>query len=410
MRYLAFFLAAAAFASSEQSTALLRDGLLALSRGEAAVAEKHLTAATQLDTKNGAAWLALAQAQAKQQKAAASLASAEKAYQSGAGDPRVLHGLTLFYVEARKFDRAADTEARYAGLAKDDKDAPRRAAQLYLAARLPKKAIELGLIAMKTQDTPQVRNLLGKAYEADGQTGKAVLELQTAIQRNEYEESYYFDLAHVLLQHQNFDAAIQLLVASRRVFATSAQLELALGVAYYGQRRFEDAVQSFLRTMVIDPGVGQSYVFLGRILEHAEKRLPEIVARFSARAEAMPEDFLAQCLFGKALALQADPKAESVLRTSIALKEDYWESHYELGLILDKARKFEEAASELERSAALNPTLPAPHYRLARVYDRLDRREDAAKERDLHQKLTAEEKAAMEKHASGIKRLELVIR
>jgi len=410
VRFLALFIAVTAFASSAKFDAQLRDGLLALSRGDAAVAEKHLRAAIELDSQNGTAWLALAQAQARQQKVAASLASAEKAYQSGATDPRVLHGLTLFYVEARKFDMAADTEVRYAQLAKDDKDASRRAAQLYLAAHLPKKAIELGLIALKTQDTPQVRNLLGKAYEADGQTGKAVLELQTAIQKNEYEESYYFDLAYVLLQHQNFDTAIQLLVASRRVFATSAQLQLALGVAYYGQRRFEDAVQSFLRTIAIDPAIGQPYLFLGRILEHAEKRLPEIVARFSARAEAMPEDFMAQCLLGKALALQGDERAEKILRASIALKEDYWESHYELGLILDKARKFEEAARELERSAALNAALPAPHYRLARVYDRLGRREDAAKERNLHQRLTAEEKAAMEKHASGIKRLELVIR
>jgi tetratricopeptide (TPR) repeat protein len=275
-----------------------------------------------------------------------------------------------------------------------------------------KRAVEAALRAVQAEDTAQTRNLLGKAYEADGQTDKAVLELQEALRRNAYEESYYFDLAHVLLRHQNFDAAIQLLEASRRIFARSAQLELALGVAYYGQRRFSEAVDSFLRTIAIEPGVAQPYVFLGRILEHADKRLPEIVTRFEARAQAAPKDFLAQFLAGKAFAAQGEQleKAEAALRRSIALKEDFWESHYELALLLEKARKFEEAAKELERSAALNPAAPTPHYRLARIYDRLDRSDEAARERALHQKLTEEEKAAMEKHAAGIKRLELVIK
>lgn len=274
------------------------------------------------------------------------------------------------------------------------------------------KAVIAALAALKNDDSAENHNRLGKAYEANGQTDKAVIELQEAIRKNEYQESYYFDLANVLLRHQNFDAAIQVLESSRRIFAKSAQLELALGVAYYGQRRFAEAVDTFLRTIVIAPGVPQPYVFLGRILEHADKRLPEIVDWFHARAIALPKDFMAQFLFGKALAAQGEQlaEAETSLRASIALKEDFWESHYELGLILEKARKFEESARELERSAALNPAAPTPHYRLARVYDRLGRSEDAARERALHEKLTAEEKAAMEKHAAGIKRLELVIK
>jgi predicted Zn-dependent protease len=72
---------------------------------------------------------------------------------------------------------------------------------------------------------------------------------------------------------------------------------------------------------------------------------------------------------------------------------------------LENVRKFEEAGAELERSAALNPQAPTPHYRLARVYDRLGKTQDAVRERALHEKLTAEEKAAMEKHAASIKRL-----
>jgi tetratricopeptide (TPR) repeat protein len=256
-----------------------------------------------------------------------------------------------------------------------------------------------------------LHNLLGKAYELDGAHDKAVVELQEALKRNPYEESYYFDLADVLLRHQNFDAAIRVLESSREVFAKSPQLELALGVAYYGQRRFSDAVDSFLRTIAMAPDVEQPYVFLGRILEHAGDRIPQITDAFAAFAGRNPRSAIAQHLHAKALIASGDSaRAESLLRRAIELQPSLWEAHYELGLLFEKSGKLADAAAAIERSIALSPKAPAPHDRLARIYDRLGQREAAAEQRALHQKLTEEEKAAMEKHAAGVKRLELVIK
>jgi hypothetical protein len=47
---------------------------------------------------------------------------------------------------------------------------------------------------------------------------------------------------------------------------------------------------------------------------------------------------------------------------------------------------------------------------LARVYDRLGNAESAQTERVLHEKLIAEERAAIESHAASLKRLELVVK
>lgn len=390
----------------------LAEGLLALGRGDLQAADRNLALATRLDAKSGQAWLGLAEVQAKLGSRAMAEAAAQSAFRVAPQDPKILHGLALLYAESGRPGQAAEMEARYAAVTPLDTDAPRRAADLFLAAGNAARALELAASALHAEDTAKARNVLGKAYEANGQTGRAVIELQEAIKRNEYEESYYFDLANVLLRHQNFEAAIQLLEASRRTFARSAQLELALGVAYYAQRRFTEAVATFLKTISIDASIPQPYVFLGRILEHAAGRMAEVVARFSARAQRNPQDHLAQHLYGKALAAQGEVVdiAEAALRRSIALKEDFWESHYELGLILEKSGNVEGAAKELERAVALNPTAPVPHYRLARVYDRLGRREEAGQERALHQKLSDREKAAIEKHASGIKKLEIVIK
>ena len=123
-----------------------------------------------------------------------------------------------------------------------------RAVSFYLQAGQPKPAIELAGKALAKEKRADLHNLLGKAYEADGQFDKTIVELQKAIQLAPREEAYVFDLAYVLLVHQNFDVAIQLLESARKIFAQSAQLELALGIAYYGQRRFPEAVDAFLRT------------------------------------------------------------------------------------------------------------------------------------------------------------------
>jgi cytochrome c-type biogenesis protein CcmH/NrfG len=193
---------------------------------------------------------------------------------------------------------------------------------------------------------------------------------------------------------------VQALERSKTIFAKSPQVELALGVAYYGQRRFAEAVDAFLRTIDIAPTLAQPYVFLARILTHAENRLDEVKERFAKLARANPENSTAQLLYAKALTAAADDRsAETLLRKVIALDEKNWEAQFELGVLL-------------ERAVELNPGASTPHYRLARVYDRLGKNKEAERARALHEKLAAEEKEAVRRRAgvASIERLELVIK
>ena len=61
----------------------------------------------------------------------------------------------------------------------------------------------------------------------------------------------------------------------------------------------------------------------------------------------------------------------SLLKKASSLNPDIAEPHFELGVLLQRQRKFDAAAQEFERAAALEPSDPAVHYRLAQVYDRL---------------------------------------
>ena len=165
----------------------------------------------------------------------------------------------------------------------------------------------------------------------------------------------------MLLVHQNFDVAIQLLESARKIFDQSAQLELALGIAYYGQRRFSEAVDAFLRTAERAPKIEQPYVFLGRIISHAEGRLGEITEKFASFARANPRNYLGYFLHAKGLIAQMGPsasgelaaEAERLLRKSITLNSNFWESEFELGVLLEGKKEFSRCspASEAGSSA-----------------------------------------------------------
>jgi tetratricopeptide (TPR) repeat protein len=226
-------------------------------------------------------------------------------------------------------------------------------------------------------------------YSEAADFAKAAEMFHGAIRENALDESSYFDLGQLYLKQQKFAAALETLNAGRKNFDKSAQLALAAGVAYYGLRRFPEATDAFLATIRLDPDIPQPYVFLGRMLDQAEDKLARITEVFAGFARRAPDNFMSSFLYGKALALEGSSEAEAQLRQSIKLSGDFWESHFELGVLLDQHEKFEPAAQEIARSIELNPNDPAPHYRLARLYDRLGNTAEAGKERELHARLMA---------------------
>ena len=387
--------------------AALQAGLEALQRNDLAAARTSLEAAAKMQPDQPQAWLGLAQTYWKLHEPRMAESAAVKAERLASAKPVVLRALSIFYAESGNYEKAAECAAGYASSVRTDAGAYVRAIQLYLQAGKPKPAIELARAALATENRADVRYLLGKAYEMDGRAGEAFREVHAAIKLNPYEESYYFELARALLEHNSAPEAIQVLEEGKRVFARSAQIELTLGVAYYSMRRFPDAVDAFLRTIGIDPAVEQPYVFLGRMLEQTGSKLPEVTAAFAALAEANPENYTANFLYGKALAFGGKRnEAEARLRKSIAENEKFWESHFELGAVLEAKRDLPGAAKEFSRAVELSPKSATVHYRLARIYDRLGKTEEARAEHALHEKLTQEENAFLRRQAGGMERLQ----
>jgi tetratricopeptide (TPR) repeat protein len=162
-----------------------------------------------------------------------------------------------------------------------------------------------------------------------------------------------------------------------------------LGVALYGQRRFDQAIEAFLRVIELDPAIPQPYLFLSGLLDQAGPSIDRIIAADQAWVAREPQNGQAKLTLAKAL-MAKDRKSErarDLLQQAIASNQTAWEPHYQLGLWFENSRDYPAAAAELKRATELDPKQPLPHYHLARVYDRLGQTDDARRERELHQSL-----------------------
>lgn len=228
---------------------------------------------------------------------------------------------------------------------------------------------------------------------------KQVIALQEAIRREPDTESHYTELGNLLLQTQNFREAILVLEAARPRFPASAQVMLSLGVAYYGQRRFPDAVGALVEAGRRDPDAPQPIAFLTRIREHWTGRTEDVHALMAAFAERHPRSGLAQFALGRATGDAAR------LKQAIALEPRMAEAHFELGEVLEAQRDWPGAIAAFRDAARLAPGNPVPHYKLSGLYARTGDAAKAAEQRALHEKLAAAEKAEMDRRQAATKHL-----
>ncbi len=372
----------------------LRQGLVALNNNDLVHAREFLESAAKQDPRSALVWVALAQTYLKSGQKDMAVQAAGRAEQFGADTPPIQHALALFYAGTGDLARAAEWERRFAATPGAGAQAATDAAALSLEAGQPEEAVKWAEAALRGGDTPEAHHLVGKAYQAAGRPDSALPELRRAFERAPAQEVFLSDFGQALLDHGDFAEALAVLEKGQRQFPKNPQIVLAYGVACYAQRRPADAVSAFLEVIRLDPTVEQPYVFLGRILEHAGGRLPEVIASYAAWEKKAPENYLPVFLHAKALAASSNPDdhvIETELRRSIELNGAFWESHLELGELLSTQSKWPEAARELSRSIELNPGQTRAHYELARVYLRMGKPDLARAERAEYERLKTAE-------------------
>ena len=205
-------------------------------------------------------------------------------------------------------------------------------------------------------------------------------------------ESLYFEAAQPLLQQREIrrrDRHPQ--QRPRERLKNSAQLELALGVAYYGLRRFDDAAGAFLRTIAIAPEIEQPYVFLGKFLDQIPGRLPEVTKQFIEYETANPASATGYLLHAKALNAQSiEPEtARKLLEKAISMNERDAAGALRTGHGLRPRRGTTRMPPrEFERAAELDPERSGDALSpLPRLRPPGQAGSGARREREIHAKL-----------------------
>ena len=338
---------------AQPDPSLLKQGLLALNRGDLAQARRTLETASLQDPKNAFVWSSLAETYLRLKLPGQAFAAAKKAETDASSNPLLSHALAVFYAEA---------------------------GQTAQALRFARQAVS-------QVPSPENEFLLARVLLADGQPEAAWENAKT-------NPPIAFAWAQTLLKKQKFQQADAVIEPAVAAHPDDPQLVLTVGVVRYGQRRFDEAVASFLKVIALDPSIEQPYLFLGRMLEQAGPHLAEIKTPNPAWAAREPGNAKAQLLLAKVLLTEdrRDPRAEEHLRKALALDDKNWEAHYQLGAMLANQHQYDRAAAEFQRSIELAPREPLPHYHLAQAYDRMGRAADARSERAIHAQLTASPK------------------
>ena len=385
-----FFFALLLAADASQAPALIQRGLNALRQGRLSEARQALEEASRQDAKNPYAWTSLAEVYFRLKEPAKASAAARAAEKLDGRNPVVCHALAMYYSEAGEYASAARFEETFAQSPQADPGALTRAAGLYMNAGDATHALPLAQQAAAKEATPLAEDLLGRALIATGNDAEGTRHLARAWEGAKTDPRIAFDFTEASLKAGDFTRAADAAAAALAKNPNDPQLTLALGVARYGQRRFEDAIVEFLKVIRIDPRIDRPYLFLSRMLDQAGAHLEEIVRDDEAWAARNPQNAKAQLALAMALLAvnNKDARAEDLLRRSVALDANDWESHYQLGVVLETKHQYAEAARELTKSIALDGKQPMPHYHLARVYDRMGERDRAAAEREIHQRLT----------------------
>ena len=321
--------------SAQTAQQLFKSGLLALQRNDLAAAHTDLQSAATLEPLNARVWVALSQTLWKQNELTRAEDTAQKALNLAGQDSAVWRSLVIYYSESGQLRKAAEAQARFASLNASDTRANDRAVALYFEAVQP------------------------------------------------------------LLGAQKFGEALALLTAVPAAVVKSAQIQIALGVAYYGLRRYDESADAFLAVIALDPSLKQPYLFLGKMLDQIPLRLNEVTRLFVAFEKTNPGDSEGFLLHAKALnARGVEPEAaRKLLDKAIAMTPNSADAHVELAGLLERTQHFPEAAAEFERAEVLNPTEPATHYRLSRLYQRLNKPEAALAEREQHRKMVTAQNA-----------------
>ena len=243
----------------------------------------------------------------------------------------------------------------------------------------------------KNPKAPQLATFLGSLLFLDGQYLNTTLAMKWAEAIAPLDESSRFILAVSYVKLNHPDWARPQLEMLARANPREPRYPYTLGRLDYDDRQYKPAAENFKKALELDPNFMKAYDNLGLTYE-ALGQFDDAVRMYQRalglnRNQPVPLLWPPLNLGTLLIKLSRLEEAETCLQESLRYDPRFPKAHLQMGLLLEKEKKDEEAIRELSRSAEYDPTYPEPHYVLGRIYQRIGDKAKADAELQTFQKL-----------------------
>ncbi|MCD4653563.1 tetratricopeptide repeat protein [bacterium] len=176
------------------------------------------------------------------------------------------------------------------------------------------------------------------------------------------------ELERTLLQGEKaWDSWVENLVKEN---PESAVAHFILGALYSGEGKFQKAIDSFRKTIQLDPSYASAYSNLaGTLVEKEVGRFNEAITYAKKALEIHPNLAPAWCNLGLAYGMKGMPEQEaSAIKKSVEYHPDFAAGYYNLGTLLYSRKKYQEAENAFRKAVGIHPIYCAAWYNLGHLY------------------------------------------
>jgi tetratricopeptide (TPR) repeat protein len=256
--------------------------------------------------------------------------------------PEAMQGYGVCLLQLNETDKAIQVFQKLVAREPDNQRYRRGLGAVQLSAGKSADAIETLRPLLDTGPDVSTMRMAASAYEANRDTPAAVKILREAIVKDPKLVPLYVDFAEIAMDHQSFQAGVEMINAGLKVQPNAAPLYMARGVLFVQLAQFEKAEADFERADQLDPKQSMSAAAQGMLAEEQNQTDPDrALATVRAKLTKEPADAFLWYLQAAILSQKSAEPGSAEFRRG-----------------LDSAK----------RAVTLQPSLMAAHNVLAKYY------------------------------------------
>jgi tetratricopeptide (TPR) repeat protein len=285
--------------------------------------------------------------------------------------PESLEAYGYCLVELKQFEKAVPVFEQLVALLQERAYPKYDLAVVLIATKKDEAAIKaLEPLLVGDQKDPDILSLASEAYEAVGNTPKAVSLLRQAIVLSPSTASLYVSFAEICLSHDSFQVGIDMINAGLQRIPNDSSLYLSRGMLHAQLAQYDKAEADFNRAEKLDSAQSLSSYALD--LTSLQQNKPDAaLVKVRAQLQAHPNDALFNFLLGQLLMDQTpDPgtpafnEALKAALLAVKLKPDHVGSRNLLASIYMHSDQYDLAIEQCRIALKYAPSDETATYHL----------------------------------------------